>query len=298
MLAVVVALNTAACTGRPVGPLEPSLPTGSAADIAEATGGYFQGHELVADTYIAVYEDCLCEQGFCEKYGVTTSVSGDFEAAEKARPHVWWGVSRPEFAEKYGYREVPDMQWVTEVKTTHQPETEEYRQALFGDEEDLPPDEYGGCIGHAEDVIFGGGVLTRHEEFVVSQEVMAELAVVSRRDPNVAGVAAEWSECMAAEGYEYADPHEAYAQFVTSSDGYQRVLTYVRPRLEDDERRIAVADATCKETVGFWDVVYTAEDAAEVTVAESMRTDIDKVKATHALYVENALAAVESLDAD
>jgi hypothetical protein len=246
--------------------------------------------------YIALSEKCVCDQGFCGEFGVSTSVTGDIEAASKARPHAWWGVSSPEMAEQYGYREISDAQWLTTVQTTHQPEPEGYREALYG--EGIQAEGFGGCIGYAEDVIYEGAELTRQEEDAIQGEVFLQIGIVSRQDPGVAAAAASWSECMAADGYDYADPHEAYAQFVTSTDGCQYMFNHVRPRLEDDEKRIAVADATCKGIVEFWDVVYAAEDAAEATVAESMRTDIDKVKATHARYLENAMAALETLDLD
>jgi hypothetical protein len=246
---------------------------------------------VIDDAYWAVVNQCMADEGFPSPYsyreiGDVTSTSGDAEG-EQLDP--WFGVSKAEWGAKYGYHEVPESALYT-VEIIHgKPGPDGYEEALHGPRESR---DASGCGGRADEVIYGGQ-LSREELGGIQREVERRVKTRARVSATVTAASAKWSACMAADGYQYADPHaafDAFAPFVSIEGG--EVPGYASNVPGDEERRVAQADGACKEQTGFGDAVQEATDAAELEVAADMRTDLEAVRRTHSRWVENATAII------
>ncbi|MDR1295577.1 MAG: hypothetical protein LBK59_11630 [Bifidobacteriaceae bacterium] len=252
-----------------------------------------EGLTLVRDAWTAVVGDCMHAQGFDPDAGPSTRISGDFERAAAAAVHDWWGVSEPQFAQQYGYRPVPEDLFVDVEEIPGTPEPPGYFDAFYGSDSD--PQSDGGCTGKADDALYAGG--PAHEQVVeIQRKVTAEVESAARTGQRVAEVSLRWSECMGEDGYAYVDPHAAFGDFATFAQGGG--YAYVTPTAEPQEFRVATADATCKERVGFWDAVADAERAAKVRVMDTMRMEIELVISAHRRAVENAASVLASLGSE
>jgi hypothetical protein len=294
-IAAVVSLVLTGCGAVGVGGLKDrsAEADGPAALLREVTSGEFPGFEVVDEARWSVEDGCMSEKGFGHFDGVTTTVSEKFENADRAFLHSWFGVSEAKWGAKYGYREVPTEELFTTVTTEGDQPPEGYFDALYGtDEEWQATGSPGGCAAYAESVI-NEGTLSRERIHAIGREVERQLNTRARADSAVSNASREWSECMAADGYDYPTPHEAFLEFAPW-DEETETHQYLTPSAGDDEKRIAEADGACKEAVGFWDAFYEAKDGAEEAVGVAMRSDLIAVRDSHAQQVENANAILAS----
>jgi hypothetical protein len=265
--------------------------------LSEAIAQPAAEQELITKATNAVRKACMSEAGFPGDYGDTVSVSGDVDAAEDAYRDPWWGVSQPQYAQMYGYRDVPPEEVFTYETTSGESEPPGNFEALYGVEwlTGGTADKPGGCSGEADSVIYAG-TLTQQETGEIEMEIESQVESLSRTGPGLASAVTEWSQCMRDDGYDYADPHAAFADFaVFDAEGYPGFAT---SQPDDEEIRTAVADATCKVTTEFWEAVATAKADAEDTVMDTMRMEVESIKDTHARWMDNATAAIVSLDAE
>jgi hypothetical protein len=142
--------------------------------------------------------------------------------------------------------------------------------------------------------------MTPEEQDDIARKVYAEIDEAPKTSEAVAEASARWSECMAAEGYDYADPHEAMDDFIIvleeDPDG-SRTIAWENPVQTDEEKQVALQDATCKEEVGFWDVVKKVKLDAETAIVERMLPQLEQVKAAREAETNNERAIIASAGA-
>ncbi|MDR3361168.1 MAG: hypothetical protein LBO20_11145 [Bifidobacteriaceae bacterium] len=225
-----------------------------------------------------------------------TEMSGDSEAAAAAELHQWFGVSAEKWGAKYGYHELPQDAVMQYEQVSGEDLPPAYYDELFGTDEEVERrgGMSGGCFGHAEEVL-NEGVPPAAELDAIQMELERRTQELVRVDAGVAAAAAEWSKCMAEDGYRYANPEEPFAEFAgfTLVDG-NPVRAYTSMAAGAEEKRVAAADGACKEKVGFWDAVKEAEAAAEKAAGAEMRSDLDTVLAAHERKAQNAEAILSS----
>lgn len=294
----VAALGALLCVGGLVGCSDgPPLRDGAIAApseksalvlLDEAMGGGYDGNELVRDASLLLAERCMAEEGFG---GFTPpgggGITGDFDAWRAVELDYWWGVSQAKYGAEFGYRPLPMKDFLTVTTNTGPPVPAGYQEAYSGS------DGLSGCIGEAAAQINEGIPATVEELNVISGEVEAAIDQATRASTGIQDASDRWSECMANEGYVFANPHEAFAEYVSFPDGVFAGV-YVSPSPSEDEKRQAEIDGGCKEETGFWAARDAAEAAAKESVAVSMRTEAETVAEAHAIMVKNATETLES----
>ena len=142
-----------------------------------------------------------------------------------------------------------DVDNIEPAEPEDQAETEAYAAAFYGTSESLTTEVAGiggsavgeltvgdGCLGEALTGIFGS--LEQYAEYVQVQSVADEIAgnAWSRLVSDQAGADAahEWSDCMAASGYDYSRPMD-----VANRD-------WAEPRPQAEEQAVAKADYECR----------------------------------------------------
>jgi hypothetical protein len=146
-------------------------------------------------------------------------------------------------------------------------------------------------MGYAMELI-DEGTPSREELEEIQLEVGRQVRSRVHVAPGVAAAEAEWSACMAADGYQYASPYEAFDAFAPFVD--DEIHAYTNDVATEEEKRVAEVDGACKEETGFWDAVQEATDAAEVEVAAAMSTEIGTIRQANERLVENANAILAS----
>lgn len=227
----------------------------------------------VAQSRKETYAAALLIQGCLAERGMNVPVP---------RPNLDDGGDRgvrdlftPEVAERYGYR---SPSWVDSMDMTdpwiaflNRPLSDEYIAA---------EDE---CYAHVEVPAFDSEMLNYALSFSNAAFVGA------MRDEEVLETAAEWNQCMSGVGIEDLPdgpdgmPTESMRNRLgldQTPDAGQGVV------ISPDEREIAVADATCRETTGYADVLYQANWDRQVrllaensTALKDIGEKIDKVDA-------------------
>jgi hypothetical protein len=210
--------------------------------------------------------------------GYSEASEEDARRLEEARLDLWWGVSLPEYASKYGYHEV---------------ETSDFRDEWVGAGEPYPPgflDAMNKCIDGWYAIAYEGVGFTQQEMVTLVGEVEVQVKRESRVNALVLEASDRWSDCMAGQGYTYDDPHAALGEFMLAeerSDGTYNAMLWMTPDPTEDELRIAVADAGCKVDTGFWEAVDAAEEEASREVMASMRPQIETLRQANDRLAEN-----------
>jgi hypothetical protein len=241
------------------------------------------------------YTACMRARGFeyVDDWERTDAISDD---ASAAMLDDWFGVSMPRYAAEFGYHEVPQEQFfLTTSPTVVAPTDAAYQEALFGASYASDGD-LGGCYAEYETAVSRGRIVTTEEANAIRVAIRREREQSVRVSSVVAEASTRWSGCMASEGYDYADPHAAMADFVTVeefADG-GKSFAWKTPAPSDEEKRVAVQDATCKEDVGFWDAVDAAELDAEAEIVERMLPQLEDVKASRETEIRNMEAILAS----
>lgn len=189
---------------------------------------------------------------------------------------------------------------VEHVATLSESEAAAYYLALYGDgaqnppaEEDADPIyawEEAGCAGAADHEVRGeADDLTEFDD--LSTAIMDLYASV-QTDPRLADVAAEWSDCMADEGYPGLATPEAAMESV--GDSWDAIYHWDDPsftepsdedvaEFRDLEIATATSDLACQQEVG-WD---TAMQEVQVSLEESFLKD-------NKAAVDEYVAAIEA----
>jgi hypothetical protein len=259
--------------------------------------GAVNGGQIATDALWVVADRCMREAGFsgaAPDMVRRTEVSGDYEAAAAANLDSWFGVSAEEWGARFGYHEVPQEAKLKVEQLPGDDLPEAYYDALFGVPGEAEFGTAGGCFGDGEAAV-RAGTPPKDELNAIRRELERRVQDLVLVDEGVAAVSAEWSECMAADGYQYADPQEAFGEFAPFSllDGFP-VHSYSSMVASEEEKRVAAADGACKEKVDYWAAVREAEAAADVVVEEEMRSDLEIVLAAHDLMALNSEAIVAS----
>jgi hypothetical protein len=259
----------------------------------EAMNDVYAGSEMVSDATWVAADRCMADEGYPSSIsyrdiGSETSFVDNGEAVEEVQLDTWFGVSQAKWGAKYGYHEVPQSALYTVERTEGVPGPDGYEDALWGPREDR--DAYG-CMGDAVELI-NEGTPSREELGAIQLEVTREVASRVHSDAGIATADAEWSACMAADGYQYASPRDAFDAFAPFVD--DEIHAYTRDAATEEEKRVAEADGACKEETGFWDAVREATDAAEAEVAIAMHTEIMTIRQAHERMMENASAILAS----
>jgi hypothetical protein len=271
---------------------------GSAGETADLFDGYLYGssNDVISQAQEAFLDRCMAAEGFTEDrddYGGGSRWENEsqIEAWEASRLDDWWGVSTPEYAAEYGYHEVPADLFMETWGPTGGVPPDGFYEALSG------PDGDGGCYGQWYEAIDEGTGMASQDMWSIQREAEGRVTDARKTDPGVLKAAEAWNLCMAAQGYNYADPHAAMRDFdncVDSPDGQPTCLVTNKGPAEE-ELRVAVADATCKQEVGFWEAVSDAKDAEKAGVLKEMLPQLEKLKAATEKQAANAAKIVAEL---
>jgi hypothetical protein len=210
-----------------------------------------------------------------------------------------------EFAEQYGYGATTseDMpmnkgaeEWVDPnadyVATMSETEQAAFYEALYGvqtmeepvDEEADPP-EYdwttAGCQGKAQHEVFEAGQIWDDPEFKELTEAMSDLYEDAQSDERTTAAYKKWAECMADEGYDFANPQEAQDSIFELTNeipfdeetGTQDAAALAEIR--EKEIATAVADRTCQDSTGAGREALKAQFAIEQDFIDAHQDELD-----------------------
>jgi hypothetical protein len=277
----------------------------SAVGALERLDQYLDGRrtdlELVANAYTAHQRVCLAAHGFDNtdqyKNGASADPS-DWERLEEARLDYWWGVSLPEYAAQYGYREVDTSSFMETEWTATATPPPEYWDALFGpgysgDSAETP----GGCEGDWLAGAYSGVSLSQEEMRAMALDIREQVEEDARGDSAVVAASLSWSECMAKDGYRYGSPHAALSAFATveknPGGGYGLSWRSVQPT--EEELRVATADAECKVATGFWDAIDSARDSAAARLLEVRLPQLEALREANERIAANVVKLMPDL---
>lgn len=156
----------------------------------------------------------------------------------------------------------------------------QYRQALYGDEENrafpdlLEPSRTinatfsNGCLGAARAAIFGSQEdWVRYTSLTIAVGDLVDSAIqLTRADDRFATTVADWSACMSRRGFSYQSPTEP-----AIADWTARV---------EQESRVVSADLECKEEVRLverWDAVFAEHADAGAKQHVGLLEELDVV---------------------
>jgi hypothetical protein len=145
-----------------------------------------------------------------------------------------------------------------------------------------PPSEYdgrafpaGGCMGEARAQLTAhGGELNADP---TSEQINDESLAVSEREPLVVTAVKQWSQCMARNGYHYAEPYDA------SNDPRWNTA---EPTAK--EIRTASTDVACKAQVNLVGIWYAVETVLQREMIAANQHHLDQVKAGIAAQIAAA----------
>jgi hypothetical protein len=234
-------------------------------------------------------------------------MSASMEDAESDMP-AWDSL---EFAEQYGYgattsQDMPmndgagEEEWVDPnadyVASMSESEQQAFYEALYGaqtmseepiDEEDAEAqaEEYdwttAGCQGKAQHEVYEAGQIWSDPEFKDLTEAMSELYEDAQSDERTTQAYAKWAECMADEGYDFANPQEAQQSIFTltgeipydEETGTQDEAALAEIR--EQEIATAVADRTCQDSTGAGRAALEAQFAIEQDFIDAHKDELD-----------------------
>jgi len=228
------------------------------------------------------------------------------ESADDGMP-AWDSL---EFAEQYGYgattsEDMPmnqgaDEEWVDPnadyVATMSETERQAFYEALYGpptmsgeptDEEiaEAEAEEYdwttAGCQGKAQHEVYEAGQIWDDPEFKDLTDAMNELWQDTQTDERTTQAYAKWAECMADEGYDFANPQEAQESIYTLTNevpfdeetGTQDAAALAEIR--EQEISTAVADRTCQDSTGSGRAALEAQFAIEQDFIDAHKDELD-----------------------
>jgi hypothetical protein len=126
----------------------------------------------------------------------------------------------------------------------------------------------GGCQQAASDAIFGS-YDTQTAQFNDIQALSNTAGAAVTASQAYAALNQQWSTCMTSNGYVYADPGSAHQDWF-----FKRSAQPDPSTATPTEKAVAVADATCKATVGYTAGLDSLYAAAEQPLANAHSTEI------------------------
>jgi len=271
---------------------------GGSQDEAEMNAQAARSEEIVAA--------CMQDEGFEYTPQDTSGMSRSFDDADDGMPE-WDSI---EFAEQYGYgattsQDMPMNQgdgeeWVDPnadyVASMSESEQAAFYEALYGAqtmseepideetaEEDIPEYDWttAGCQGKAQHEVYEAGQIWDDPEFKDLTDAMNELWQDAQTDERTTQAYAKWAECMADEGYDFANPQEAQDSIYTLTNeipydeetGAQDEAALAEIR--DQEIATAVADRTCQDSTGAGRAALQAQFDIEQEFIDAHKDELD-----------------------
>lgn len=255
-----------------------------AACMAEAGFEYFPMTE--PPSYVRIDRELPVTVEVAEEHGYGMSIEAE---GRGTGTRTWWAPAQETQAERANreYRE--------SLSPAARPE---YDRALNGDpgawlEEEPDPAMAYGCQGRGYDDAYR---FLRPTEFAEVIDAMDEVHAQVEQDPRVADALRVWRSCMAGAGYpdltELVDARvlvdSTIRQFLTENAGridrslaeseYEAIKASVPAELaavQAEERAVAVADATCRESSGYDRTHREVTAEHEQAVVDEYRDELD-----------------------
>lgn len=219
--------------------------------------------------------NCMAKHGFTFQLGIQTVVSWI--------DHRPFGPSDLALVQQYGY-DIPWREPIDHIDGIEmQRPTDAEKAVLYGSTQIGPrptDSKPGGCFGQASTQIEQGAPTSTVDlgQLEAWQNAAAASALA---DDRLAQVAEKWSECMAAEGYQFVDP----AQAATEGGSKGRLTTL-------DHIHQAVTDVECKTTSRYVDMGMALMAAYEQQVVEDHAEDLADYLRQQQKQAENAATII------
>ncbi|HEU5357138.1 MAG TPA: hypothetical protein VFU65_21890 [Actinocrinis sp.] len=123
----------------------------------------------------------------------------------------------------------------------------------------------GGCLGEARRQLTGHGGAVNDSP--IAQAIDGDSLSRSQQEPQVVAVFKQWSQCMAAKGYDYATPYDA---------GNDHRWATAAPTAV--EIQAATADVACKQKTNLIGVWYAVDRALQTSMINAQQQQLDAVK--------------------
>ncbi|QTE28597.1 hypothetical protein [Pengzhenrongella sicca] len=266
---------------------------GGSRDQADADAQLARSEEIVAA--------CMQDEGFeytPQDYSGQASLVDDEDDGMPASDSL-------EFAQQYGYgattsQDMPNPDEVQEyvdpntdyVASMSESEQAAFYLALYGpqsmseepvDEEELQEYDWtrAGCQGKAQHEVYEESQIWDDPEFKELVDAMSELYEDAQTDERTIAAYAKWADCMAEEGYDFANPQEAqnsindlineipYDEETGTPD--EAALAEIR----DQEIATATADRTCQDSTGSARTALEAQFALEQEFIDAHQDELN-----------------------
>ncbi|MFE5139667.1 hypothetical protein ACFRDV_18640 [Streptomyces fagopyri] len=208
-----------------------------------------------------------CLQQFNLDYHPAAADATETPAASDRR----YGISDPSEAERYGYHLAPSPR-IMPVRSTDPSYPVLYGVVSTFDGKKVPE---GGCRAEAV------RAWEKQRPATKAAEVAREIAVNSFRkslsDSSVLKVTQQWASCMKAEGFSYSSPLAPPHDFDLDT-----------PTAPDEERKVAVADLSCKEKTNLLRVWSSAESRIQQAAIEVNEGRLSQLSVEHEKVAEYA----------
>ncbi|HMR48778.1 MAG TPA: hypothetical protein PKE40_05900 [Arachnia sp.] len=264
---------------------------------------------------------CMREQGFEYFFSPTTAedVLEDIQRTKEFYPEGWGERGTVAFAEKYAFGLVhgpviaqaepgdPEDDPVGLAESDYlaslsDSERQAWETALYGDmfrepSDEPNPDEWKarGCVGWADHKVRGGKPRPQEDPaFAELVNAIYDAAPTTDNDEDMAALEAEWSTCMAAEGFSFALRQDAAITVENELDDLWPRDSDGKPdqnREPSDEERehffatrelpTAIADATCAEGMDYVERRHDITVAFEQRFIDDHRAQLDALVLQH-----------------
>jgi hypothetical protein len=252
---------------------------------------------LISQAVSLLADKCLAEQGFQMPPGQASE-----NLPQQNRLASIFGLGMLSEAQKYGYHTPPEYQETKAPPASAVEPTpdEAMLDALLGPSQDRlaePVIQVGGgeqdsglayapqsCLGRAHEKL--GISLERGAELGMetgSAEVVnlnAESSGRAQADPRVVQVTKDWSDCMAASGFDWPNPNEA-ASMAWSDDAALEIAT-------------ATADVRCKYDTNYFGVLYGATVGYQQQLIDADLAGLETLAAGNKDILDKANAVIQA----
>lgn len=182
-----------------------------------------------------------------------------------------YGISDPSEAEKYGYHLAPSPR-IMPVPSTDPSYPVLYGAVSTSGGKEVPK---GGCRAEAI------RTWEKQRPATKAADVAREIAVngfhKSLSDPSVLKVTKQWASCMKSEGFSYPSPLAPPHDFDLDT-----------PAASGEERKVAVADISCKEKTNLLEVWSSAESRIQRADIEVNKERLAQLSVEHGKVAEFA----------
>ena len=292
--ALLAVLTACSSTGSSDGWTEPAVPA-SVAEFTDSSPLPFDAYHL-NDTDLERLQVATAHllKECSARYGVATAFKGDYLRPATESTLMWggrFGTLSLDHAARYGYHAAPGDSWapvggfyIKDPSNLTPDATEPAEQVVFfGPETDstvAPPIDPTG-----EPVPAGGCmklVQSRIDADLISDAYLtSDLINLSLEHKAVKAAITEWSDCMAAAGYEYEQIQDGSEKFSG------------RP-VSAEEITSARDDVTCTRSSGWADTFYTVLGAYESQAIDRRPQDLEAVLSSQA----KRLGSLNRLDSE